>query len=63
VGLARARASRSACVLRAPLPVRLCSFSRAAQHLRRRGQWVLLLLLLLLLLAWLEPLLPPPLVE
>ena len=59
MGLARARASRSACMLRALLPVRRCSFSQAAQHPCRRGQRELLLLLLL---VWLELLLPPLLV-
>ena len=38
----RARASRSACMRRAPLPFRRCFFSQAAQHLRRRDQRELL---------------------
>ena len=35
---ARARASRGACMRRALLPVRRCSFSQAVQHPCRRGQ-------------------------
>ena len=56
--LARARASRGACMRRAllPVPVHCCSFAQSMQRPCRRRQWELLRRRRL---VWLELLLPP----